>query len=72
MKMTLEFNLPEENDEANKALNVNKLYIAIYAYSQKLRSIIKYSDDAVEADKAEWARKLLYEELAALTEIYEV
>jgi len=70
--MTLEFNLPEEQIEADQAMNVGKLVSAIHDYNQKLRSLAKHSDDEVESERAEWARDLLYQELGVLTEIFEL
>jgi len=74
MKMTLEFNLPEEGHEANQALNVGKLSSAIWNYDQKLRDLAKYSQNEAEADKAQWARDLLWEELSedGLADIFEM
>ncbi|SMC75497.1 hypothetical protein [Pedobacter africanus] len=63
MKMILEFNLPEESHEANQALNVGKLSLAIWNYDQKLRGLAKHSQDEAEANKAQWARDMLWEEL---------
>lgn len=72
--MNLEFNLPEEGHEANQALNAGKLSLAIWNYDQKLRGLAKYSQDEVEADKAQWARNLLWEELSedGVADIFEM
>jgi len=72
MKMILEFNLPEDQSDANRALNVNSLYSAIVDYNQKLRNIIKHSDNEVEVEKAEWARRHLFESVGGdITGIFE-
>ena len=72
MKMTLEFNLPEEQQEANEALNVGKLSSAIFQYNQRLRSLIKHSDNEDDALRAEWAQKLLFEELEDVRQFFEI
>jgi len=70
--MILEFNLPEEQQEANEAMNVSALSTAIFNYNQKLRGAIKHSNNPEEAAHAEWARDLLYDELGGLAEIFEI
>ena len=62
----LEFNLPEEQQEANEALNVGKLSSAIFQYNQRLRD---NEDDAI---RAEWAQKLLFEELEDVRQFFEI
>ena len=63
MKMILEFNLPEEQQDANDALNVQELVSAVNSYANKLRNTLKHADDPVECQKAEWAQKLFLDEL---------
>ncbi|WP_448104718.1 hypothetical protein [Pedobacter panaciterrae] len=72
MKMTLEFNLPEEQQEADEALNVGKLSSAIFSFNQKLRSVIKHSNNEEEIKHAEWAQELLFQELDGLNYIFEL
>ena len=72
MKMILEFNLPEEHQEANEALNVGKLTMAIGEYAEKLRQKAKYSDDPEEREKASWARDLLFKELDEVMTIFDI
>ena len=70
--MTLEFNLPEEQQEANEAANVWRLTSAISQYSNRLRSLSKHSDNEEEMERAEWALKLLFEELEDVVNIFEL
>jgi len=44
MKSKLIFDLPEEKNEFNIALNGSKFYCRILDYSNELRSKLKYSD----------------------------
>lgn len=50
MKVTLEFNLPEEKDGFDSAMSANKYYMFIWAFSQYLRKQTKYADDNVSED----------------------
>jgi len=42
MKVTLEFNLPEEQDEFTLALHGTKYYGVLWELDQELRGILKY------------------------------
>lgn len=44
MKVTLEFNLPEEEPEARAALDGLEHLIAIHTFRERLRGIVKYDD----------------------------
>jgi hypothetical protein len=57
MKAILEFDLPEENDDFQAAINGHNYKSAIWDFDQLLRSEIKYkelSDDTYQAYK--WCR----------------
>lgn len=43
-KATLEFNLPEEQDEFNTACRAGDYKAALFEFDQKLRSKCKYGD----------------------------
>ena len=72
MKMILEFNLPDEQQEANETLNVGKLTMAIGEYAEKLRQKAKYSNDPQEREKAAWARHLLFKELEEVMRTFDI
>ena len=62
MKAILEFNLPEEEDEHQLAINARKYYTVLWDIDQQLRNKIKYSiapDNAIAA--YEETRDLLWE-----------
>lgn len=44
MKVTLEFTLPDEQEELNTALDANKYAIALHDIYTNLRSIWKYEE----------------------------
>lgn len=50
MKATLEFNLPEETEDHNTALNGWRYKAAIDDIFQALRSMSKYDDSLSESD----------------------
>ena len=47
MKAILEFNLPEENDEFDLAINAVKWYSVCWELDQYLRSKTKYAPDSM-------------------------
>jgi hypothetical protein len=50
MKATLEFNLPEDQDDFQKASRANDLHYAIWEFDQWLRSQTKYAPDTMSKD----------------------
>jgi hypothetical protein len=57
MNGILEFNLPEENDDFQAALNGHNYKSAIWYFDQLLRSEMKYKELSNETYKAfEWCR----------------
>ena len=57
MNGILEFNLPEENDDFQAALNGHNYKSAIWDFDQLLRSEMKYKELSNETYKAfEWCR----------------
>lgn len=65
MKTILEFNLPDEREEFELAINGYKWSRAMWNLDQELRSIIKYSEVHSEEVKefAQYMRDMLYREL---------
>lgn len=61
MKVTLEFNLPEDAQEHDLAMRGRDWYGALYALEMVLRNMVKYEDD--RALKASEFRKILRDEL---------
>lgn len=57
MKVTLEFNLPEEEEEFDLACKAGKMASALYEIGQALRGAEKYGPDM----KASEFRKQFYE-----------
>jgi hypothetical protein len=50
MKATLKFNLPEEQEEFNYALNGSDYYSFIWDFKQHLRSQTKHPKDGISED----------------------
>ena len=44
MKATLEFNLPDDQDDFQDAVNGQKWRLMVWNFDQKLRSQLKYND----------------------------
>lgn len=60
MKATLEFYLPEENDDFQAAINGENYKSAIWDFDQLLRSEMKYKELSDETYKAlKWCREEL-------------
>jgi hypothetical protein len=60
MKAILEFDLPEDQDDFQSAINGNNYKSAIWNFDQLLRSEMKYKELSDETYKAyEWCRKEL-------------
>ncbi len=53
MKTTITFNLPEDMEEYEQALNVGKYYTSISDYAQFLQETMAL--DKTEAEHAKWA-----------------
>lgn len=51
MKATLEFNLPEDNQDFQMAVNSMKFWSVLYELDQELRSKTKYAPDDLPQDK---------------------
>ena len=51
MKATLEFNLPEDQQDFQMATNAIKFWSVIYELDQELRSKTKYAPDDLPEDK---------------------
>lgn len=49
MKVTLEFDLPEEKREAELAMNAGELYSTLYQVNHILRSCLKHDGDPRDA-----------------------
>lgn len=62
MKAKLIFNLPDENEDFEAAVNASKFKTAIYNFDQNLRSKYKYEN--IESMPLNEVRDLLREKLA--------
>lgn len=63
-KLKLEFNLPEEQSEANIATGANGMHSAIWNFKQELRNKLKHGDYSDKEYKLlEEMSELLYKEL---------
>ncbi len=51
MKAILEFNLPEDNQDFNMAVNAMKFWSVLYELDQNLRAKTKYAPDDLPQDK---------------------
>jgi D-ribose pyranose/furanose isomerase RbsD len=51
MKAILEFNLPEDNQDFNMAVNAMKFWSVLYELDQNLRVKTKYAPDNLPQDK---------------------
>jgi hypothetical protein len=63
MKVTIEINCDQdwEFDQVKSMLSVDKVKSFLWEYDQKLRNIIKYSEDQDAVKSADFARDLFYE-----------
>ena len=64
MKAILEFNLPDDQQDFNLAVNAMKFWDVLYELDQDLRSKTKYAPDDLPQDKYDAyqeVRDLLYE-----------
>ena len=62
MKATLEFNLPEDQDEFKLASDGGKWHLVAWDMDQYLRGVLKYGNEYKDADEAlEKARDRLHE-----------
>ena len=65
MKATLEFDLPDDNEEYHMANKGSDMYSAMWDFSNYLRSIYKHGNDFKDAEDAvEKIRERFYEELS--------
>jgi D-ribose pyranose/furanose isomerase RbsD len=51
MKAILEFNLPEDDQDFNMAVNAMKFWSVLYELDQNLRAKTKYAPDELPQDK---------------------
>lgn len=65
MKATLEFNLPDDQDDFRDAVNGQKWTLVIWDFDQHLRSQIKYNDNLSPEEYKiyEEIRDLLWEKI---------
>ena len=61
MEAILKFDLPEEADDFDNAVNGYKFKLILWEMDQHLRSIAKYSEDGDKAEIAQELRDRLYE-----------
>jgi hypothetical protein len=63
-KLTIEFNLPEEQDEYELAHNASKMYDTLFGFSEDLRMWLKHGHEFKTADEAlEAVRTRFYDKL---------
>ena len=53
MKAIIEFELPEDQNEYEKANNANKMYMALWDIRQLFRSKLKYNSDGLNDEQLE-------------------
>ncbi len=53
MKAIIEFELPEDQEEYEKANNANKMYMALWDIRQLFRSKLKYNSDGLNDEQLE-------------------
>ena len=65
MKATLEFNLPDDQDDFQDAVNGQKWRLMVWDFDQKLRSQLKYNDklSSEQYKVYEEIRDLLWEKI---------
>ena len=51
MKATIEFELPEDQDQYEIANNASKMYLALWDIKQLLRSKLKYNPDGLNDEQ---------------------
>lgn len=51
MKATIEFELPEDQDQYEIANNASKMYLALWDIKQLLRSKLKYNPDGLNSEQ---------------------
>ena len=51
MKAIIEFELPEDQEEYEKANNANKMYMALWDIRQLFRSKLKYNSDGLNDEQ---------------------
>lgn len=63
MKATLEFNLPDDQEDFDMAVSATRMHIAMFKYDQYLRSKIKYDESLTQEahDAYQDARDHLYQ-----------
>lgn len=55
MKAILEFNLPDDQEEYEYAVNAPKMYLALWEIKQLIRSKLKYNPDGLtDAELKQW------------------
>lgn len=63
-KITIEFNVPEEQEEADITLAAQKMYSVIWDTLQEMRSQLKHHDNDEDwAKGVEWVKALILQKL---------
>ncbi len=64
-EVSFKYYLPEHQDELNLHINAWKMYSLLHEIDQHCRSIIKYKEDATEAEVnlCEKIREMIYNEI---------
>ena len=61
MKATLEFNLPEEQEEYDITMQAGKMHSVLWDFDQKLRGIVKWEKKGYNLNTVENLRDELHE-----------
>jgi hypothetical protein len=67
MKATLTFNIPEDNEEFNRAIKAADYYVCLFDFYQYLRREIKYNEKLSEIER-QTIEKVIEEFNGILTE----
>ena len=61
MRVVIEFNLPEEQEEYDLVHNAGKMHTVLWDFDNKLRDIAKWGHDGYDLDTVERLRDELHE-----------
>jgi hypothetical protein len=56
MKATLTFNLPEDNEEFNRAVKAADYYVCLFEFHQYLRTQLKYDEQLLDIERSTFER----------------
>ena len=72
MKATLEFNLPEEEEEYQICSNARKIYGGIWDFKENLRRVIKHlpEDSELDENTLEKVQAMFWEEMGEVSHLF--